>query len=81
MRRAASSCATRPAGRSPSASDRKRQTTTAGGRGDPDAFRGKGTLLPCDDREWSELTPRFSANSDRFGLGKPALTPYAWAER
>lgn len=46
---------------------------------DPDVFRGKTVLLPCDDPEWSEFTLYFAANFDRFGLKKLISTSYAWS--
>lgn len=44
---------------------------------DPDVFRGKTILLPCDDPEWSNFTKYFAANFDRFGLRKLISTSYA----
>ena len=44
---------------------------------DPDVFRGKTILLPCDDPEWSNFTRYFSANFQRFGLKKLISTSYA----
>ena len=43
----------------------------------PDVFRGKTILLPCDDPEWSNFTKYFAANFDRFGLRKLISTSYA----
>lgn len=43
----------------------------------PDVFRGKVILLPCDDPEWSNFTKYFAANFDRFGLKKLISTSYA----
>lgn len=43
----------------------------------PDVFRGKTILLPCDDPEWSNFTKYFAANFDRFGLKKLISTSYA----
>lgn len=43
----------------------------------PDVFRGKTILLPCDDPEWSNFTKYFSANFERFGLKKLISTSYA----
>jgi len=34
----------------------------------PDVFRGKTVLLPCDDPEWSNFTKYFAQNFERFGL-------------
>lgn len=44
---------------------------------DPDVFRGKTVLLPCDDPEWSNFTRYFAANFSRFGLKKLISTSYA----
>lgn len=44
---------------------------------DPDVFRGKTILLPCDDPEWSNFTKYFSSNFTRFGLKKLISTSYA----
>lgn len=44
---------------------------------DPDVFRGKTVLLPCDDPEWSNFTRYFAQNFDRFGLKKLISTSYA----
>ena len=44
---------------------------------DPDVFRGKTVLLPCDDPEWSNFTKYFAANFERFGLKKLISTSYA----
>ena len=43
----------------------------------PDVFRGKTILLPCDDPEWSNFTKYFAQNFDRFGLKKLISTSYA----
>jgi hypothetical protein len=43
----------------------------------PDMFRGKTVLLPCDDPEWSNFTKYFAQNFDRFGLKKLISTSYA----
>lgn len=43
----------------------------------PDVFRGKTVLLPCDDPEWSNFTKYFAQNFDRFGLKKLVSTSYA----
>ena len=37
---------------------------------DPDVFRNKTILLPCDDPEWSNFTKFFAQNFERFGLKK-----------
>ena len=44
---------------------------------DPNIFRGKTILLPCDDPEWSNFTKYFAQNFDRFGLKKLISTSYA----
>lgn len=44
---------------------------------DPNVFRGKTILLPCDDPEWSNFTKYFAQNFDRFGLKKLVSTSYA----
>ena len=46
----------------------------------PDVFRGKTVLLPCDDPEWSNFTHYFAQNFERLGLRKLISTSYA-AER
>lgn len=43
----------------------------------PDVFKGKTILLPCDDPEWSNFTKYFAQNFDRFGLKKLISTSYA----
>ena len=43
----------------------------------PDVFRGKTILLPCDDPEWSNFTKYFAASFERFGLKKLISTSYA----
>ncbi|MGI6250143.1 MAG: adenine-specific methyltransferase EcoRI family protein [Anaerolineaceae bacterium] len=44
---------------------------------DPDVFRGKTLLLPCDDPEWSNFTKYFAQNFEKFGLKKLISTSYA----
>lgn len=44
----------------------------------PDAFRGKTVLCPCDDPEWSNFTKFFAQNFDSFGLKKLISTSYAY---
>ena len=44
----------------------------------PDVFRGKTVLLPCDDPEWSNFTKFFAQNFDNFGLKKLISTSYAY---
>lgn len=43
----------------------------------PNVFRDKTILLPCDDPEWSNFTKYFAANFERFGLKKLISTSYA----
>lgn len=43
----------------------------------PDVFRGKSVLLPCDDPEWSNFTRYFAQNFDRLGLRRLVSTSYA----
>ena len=43
----------------------------------PDVFRGKTILLPCDDPEWSNFTKFFVQNFAYFGLRKLISTSYA----
>lgn len=44
---------------------------------DPDVFRGKTILLPCDDPEWSNFTKFFAQNFEAFGLKKLISTSFA----
>ena len=44
---------------------------------DPDVFRDKTVLLPCDDPEWSNFTKFFAQNFERLGLKKLISTSYA----
>lgn len=44
---------------------------------DPNVFRGKTLLLPCDDPEWSNFTKFFAQNFERLGLKKLVSTSYA----
>ena len=43
----------------------------------PDVFRDKTVLLPCDDPEWSNFTKYFAQNFETFGLKKLISTSYA----
>lgn len=43
----------------------------------PDVFRGKTVLLPCDDPEWSNFTKYFAQNFEELGLKKLISTSYA----
>ncbi len=47
----------------------------------PDVFRGKTILLPCDDPEWSNFTRFFAQNFDKFGIKKLISTSYARSEK
>lgn len=44
---------------------------------DPNVFRNKTILLPCDDPEWSNFTKFFSQNFENLGLKKLISTSYA----
>lgn len=43
----------------------------------PDVFKDKTVLLPCDDPEWSNFTKFFAQNFDSFGLKKLISTSFA----
>lgn len=43
----------------------------------PDVFKNKTILLPCDDPEWSNFTRFFAQNFEKFGLKKLISTSYA----
>lgn len=43
----------------------------------PDVFRNKVVLLPCDDPEWSNFTKYFAANFERLGMKKLISTSFA----
>lgn len=43
----------------------------------PNVFKDKTILLPCDDPEWSNFTNFFAQNFERFGLKKLISTSYA----
>ena len=43
----------------------------------PDVFRDKTVLLPCDDPEWSNFTKYFAQNFERLGLKKLISTSFA----
>ena len=43
----------------------------------PDTFRGKTVLLPCDDPEWSNFTLFFAQHFEGLGLKKLISTSYA----
>ena len=44
---------------------------------DPNVFRGKTVLLPCDDPEWSNFTKFFAQYFELLGLKKLISTSYA----
>ena len=44
---------------------------------DPDTFRDKVVLLPCDDPEWSNFTYFFAQNFERLGLKRLISTSFA----
>jgi len=44
---------------------------------DPDTFKGKTVLLPCDDPEWSNFTRFFAQNFEMLKLKKLISTSYA----
>lgn len=44
---------------------------------DPDVFRDKTVLLPCDDPEWSNFTKFFALHFGDYGLKKLVSTSYA----
>ena len=48
---------------------------------DPDTFRDKSVLLPCDDPEWSAFTKFFAQNFETFGLKRLVSTSYAFASK
>lgn len=43
----------------------------------PDVFKNKTILLPCDDPEWSNFTKYFAQNFQTFGLKKLISTSFA----
>lgn len=43
----------------------------------PDTFRNKTVLLPCDDPEWSNFTRFFAQNFEKLGLRRLISTSYA----
>ncbi len=43
----------------------------------PDTFRDKTVLLPCDDPEWSNFTKFFAQSFERLGLKRLISTSYA----
>ena len=47
----------------------------------PDVFKDKTILCPCDDPEWSNFTRLFAQNFENFGLKKLISTSYAIESR
>ena len=47
----------------------------------PNVFRDKTILLPCDDPEWSNFTKFFAQNFENFGLKKLISTSYAYESK
>ena len=47
----------------------------------PDVFKGKTILLPCDDPEWSNFTRFFAQNFENFGLKKLISTSFAYESK
>lgn len=48
---------------------------------DPDVFRGKTILLPCDDPEWSNFTKYFAQKFQELGVKKLISTSFAPASK
>ena len=44
---------------------------------DPDVFKGKTILCPCDDPQWSNFTRFFALRFQEYGLKKLVSTSYA----
>lgn len=47
----------------------------------PDVFKDKTILLPCDDPEWSNFTKFFAQNFENFGLKKLISTSFAFESK
>lgn len=47
----------------------------------PNVFKGKTVLLPCDDPEWSNFTRFFAQNFKNFGLKKLISTSFAYESK
>lgn len=47
----------------------------------PDTFRDKTVLCPCDDPEWSNFTKFFAQNFESLGLKKLISTSYSLEEK
>jgi hypothetical protein len=43
----------------------------------PDVFKNKSILLPCDDPEWSNFTKYFAQNFEKLGISKLVSTSFA----
>ena len=43
----------------------------------PDVFKNKTILLPCDDPEWSNFTKFFAQNFESLGIKKLISTSYS----
>ena len=43
----------------------------------PNVFKDKTILLPCDDPDWSNFTKFFAQNFEQFGLKKLISTSFA----
>lgn len=48
---------------------------------DPNVFKDKTILLPCDDPEWSNFTKFFAQNFENFGIRKLISTSYAYDKK
>jgi len=47
----------------------------------PNVFKNKTILCPCDDPEWSNFTKYFAQNFERLKLKKLISTSYAFASK
>jgi hypothetical protein len=47
----------------------------------PDVFRGKTILCPCDDPEWSNFTKYFALHFREFGIKKLISTSFAYESK
>jgi hypothetical protein len=47
----------------------------------PDVFKDKTILLPCDDPEWSNFTKFFAQNFENFGIKKLISTSFAYESK
>ena len=48
---------------------------------DPDVFREKTILCPCDDPEWSNFTKFFALHFEEYGIKKLISTSYAYESK